>query len=193
MIKEASKTWKKVFGNWKYVILTLVVAFIFYALNGLMLNVNNLGSSGGLGFFGSIIFFKTLFLGFSSQVKLHTFISIIAISLLIGALFSLITYKVKSTKKESKNWGFLPSIGTFVAAFAPGCAACGVGLVAILGFSGAAINFLPLNGLEFSLVSILILGTAIFKISYDLEKPPACKVDFAKKSSKNKMSKKKNV
>lgn len=181
MLKEERKIWKNVFSNWRYMVLTIVVAFIFFVLNGIILNVNNLSSiSSGLDFLGSIKIFSTILLGFGSRVAVHTFISTILISLLIGVLFSLITYKIRSTHAKSSNWGILPSVGTFVAAFAPGCAACGIGLVAVLGLSGAAINFLPLKGFEISLISLLILSIAIFKISGNLARPPACKVDLKK-------------
>ena len=57
----------------------------------------------------------------------------------------------------------LSGIGLFLGAFAPGCAACGVGLAAALGLGAGFLSFLPYKGLELSIIAIIILGYAIIK------------------------------
>ena len=59
-------------------------------------------------------------------------------------------------------------IGTFLAIFVPGCAACGIGLVSLLGLGGGLINFLPWNGIEISIISIIILLIAIYQITKNM-------------------------
>ncbi|OIO81437.1 hypothetical protein AUJ84_01190 [Candidatus Pacearchaeota archaeon CG1_02_32_132] len=93
---------------------------------------------------------------------------------MLGILISIIVYKTKNvSEKTSKGNNSLSAIGLFLAILAPGCAACGLGLIAVLGLSGAILTFLPYKGLEISVISIAILAFAIFKMSKDIT---ICKV-----------------
>jgi hypothetical protein len=64
---------------------------------------------------------------------------------MLGMLFSIVSYKVsiqgKNVVSISKKSGVFGSIGVFLATLAPGCAACGVGLAAVLGVSGSFISY----------------------------------------------------
>lgn len=90
-------------------------------------------------------------------------------------LFSLLFYKARSLKGEKKGFGIISSIGFFLGAFAPGCAACGIGLASLLGVSAATLSFLPFGGLELSIIAILIIGFAIYKVSDN-----SCKINYKK-------------
>jgi len=168
--------WKRVFGNFKYSLLAIFIAISFYALNVFIANFRaliNLYSS--LGFLGTIKLFFILMLGFYNLILFSSFISLVIISLLLGMLFSLIFYKINILKGNGKKFGLISIIGAFLGAFAPGCAACGLGLASILGLSGAFLTFLPFKGLELSILAIVILGIAIFKTSND-----SCKIMLKK-------------
>jgi hypothetical protein len=107
---------------------------------------------------------------------LHSYISLIIISILIGILFSLIIFKVNLGKEsDSKKLGFFASIGIFLATIAPGCAVCGVGLLSILGIGSGFLLFLPFEGLELSILSILILIYATKKVTTEMY---MCKTDL---------------
>ena len=107
-------------------------------------------------------------------LKLYSFIGVIVISLLFGFLFSLVFYKVNffkdSSEKKSGLFGIMGSgvFGAFAGIFATGCAACGVGLVSILGISAGFLSIFPYHGFEFTLISIFILVFAIIKISKNM-------------------------
>lgn len=161
------KIWKEVFLNWKYSLIAIVIAFIFYSLNVLISGYRNLiGLYSDLGAFGSLQFFFGLLIGFKDTILTSSFYSLVIISVLFGILISLIFYKSQLIHySENKNVGVLSSIGLFLAAFAPGCAACGVGLAAALGLGAGFLSFLPYKGLELSVIAILILGYSIVKIS----------------------------
>ena len=166
--------WKRVFGNWRYSVIAFVIAILFYALNVLIANFNSLiDFYPSFGFFGSIKFFLVLMIGFINVIKWYSFISLIIISFFIGILFSLIFYRINIIKSVGRNGNFIGLIGIIIGAVAPGCAACGIGLASSLGLSVVFLNLLPLKGFEFSILSILILAFALYKVSNE-----SCKIEY---------------
>lgn len=177
-IKEKLKIWKKIFGSWKYSSLALVVAILFYSFNVL---VNNWGSIFGFysnnGFIQAVNFFSILSLGFYNTIKFHSFVSLIIVSVLLGALFSIVTYKtIAGSELQSKRFGIIGSVGIFLAALAPGCAACGVGLFSVLGISAATLSIFPYEGLELSIFAIFLLTFSIGKITKSMNGCNACQI-----------------
>ncbi len=168
--KQICNTWKRVFSSWKYLTFTMIIALAFYSINVLISSWKNFtGFYSTLGFLKTIKFFFTLFFGFKETVMLHSFISLIIISILFGMLFSLVGYKIKIGQRvDGKKIGLFGSIGLFLGAFAPGCAACGVGLASILGISGGFLTFLPYEGFELSIASVLILGFTIVTVTKNI-------------------------
>ena len=180
-IKRALFFWKKVFGNWRYSLLALFIAFLFYSLNVLIGNFRSVISYySSFGFLGTIKFFFVLAKGFVHVIPSTSVASLILISFLFGILFSLVLYRFKLANVNNKrNLGFFATMGAFLGTVAPGCAACGIGLLPLLGLSSAVLTFFPLKGLELSLLAIAILMTAIFKISED-----SCKIMFKEKNER---------
>jgi len=123
-----------------------------------------------VGLFKSLTLFFSLLLGFKDTVLLSSFISIIIISILFGMLVSLLTYRKKLQFNKINNVGFISGIGLILASFVPGCAACGVGLASVIGLSAGFLTFLPYKGLELSILSIIILATAIIQVTNKLYK-----------------------
>lgn len=169
------KNFRKVFGNWRYLLLGVFVAFLFYALNVLIYSFGILKSFySTLGFVGTFKLFFSLMKGFGNTIETHSYVSLIIISILFGIFFSLIGYKVRVLNDTgNKKIGFFASVGLFLGILVPGCAVCGIGILSALGLSAAVLSFLPYKGLELSILSIVILGIVIFKISNELN---VCKV-----------------
>ena len=175
--KELFSVWKKVFSNWKYITLAVIIALIFYSFNVFIANFSSLISFYQLGFFGSIKLFFAFFVGFRSTTFLNVFITLIILSIFLGILFSLIAYKTKMIKSLSKKTGAFTTAGIFLGIIAPGCAACGVGLLSVFGIGAATLAFLPFDGLELSALASVILLVLIFKITKDINKEIICKID----------------
>ncbi|MEX0932968.1 MAG: hypothetical protein WDZ77_02615 [Candidatus Pacearchaeota archaeon] len=177
-LKQIFTAWKKVFKGWKYVSLAIFIAFTFYSFNTIIGNWEALTSFySSLGFFRTIKLFFTLLLGFHNTVTFPSFISLIIISVLFGLLFSLIIYKTIEIKTALKGGGIFASVGIFLGALAPGCAACGIGLLSVFGFSVAFLTFLPFDGLELSILSIAILSFSTIKISQKINEGITCKIN----------------
>ena len=178
MAKELFSVWKKVFGNWRYLTLTVIVAVVFYSLNVIIKSYESLISLySQIGLLGSIKLFFSFFIGFKSTTFIGVFISIILVSILLGILFSLIAYKTKMIKSVSGKTGFFVTSGIFLGVLAPGCAACGVGILSLFGISAATLAFLPYDGLELSAIAAVILLVLVFKITKDINKGIVCKTD----------------
>ena len=177
MVKEFFSVWKKVFSYWKYLALTIIIALVFYSLNVFIASYNSLISLySQLGFLGSIKLFLNFLIGFKSTTFLSVFISLIVLSIFLGLLFSLIAYKTKMIKSVSRKTGFFATTGIFLGVLAPGCAACGIGLLSLFGISAATLTFLPYNGLELSALSSVILFILVFKITKDINKGISCEI-----------------
>ena len=177
MIKGLLSVWKKVFSNWKYLALTIVIALSFYSLNVFISDYKSFVSLySKLGLLGSIKLFFNLFIGFKSTTFWYIYVNIIVLSFLIGILFSLIAYKTKMIKSMSKETGILTTAGIFLGILAPGCAACGVGLLSLFGISAATLSFLPFAGAELGFLSTALLLFIIFKITKDINKGIVCKI-----------------
>lgn len=181
-LRQLLSTWKNVFTNWKYLASTAILALIFYSINVLISNWSSLtGFYSDFGFIGTIKFFIILFLGFKETILLYSFLSLIIISILFGMLFSLVWYKINLGKNAGTEIGLFGGMGLFLAAFAPGCAACGVGLASILGLSAGALSFLPYDGFELSLASIGLLGFTIVRLTENMY---VCKTKVLKEGIK---------
>lgn len=172
--KENFRIWKRVF-NYKFIILALSIALIFYGINVIIANWKTLisvFSSNGLISFIQI-FFK-LSLGFGKTIEWYSFTSLLIISFLLGMFFSLITYKTISIKSTNKESGFYALMGVFLGILVPGCAACGIGFLSAFGLGIFFLNVLPFKGLEISILSIFLLAFAIFKITDKINKGNSC-------------------
>ena len=140
-----------------------------------------------MNFFFGIKFFFVLFFGFKETIIYSSFVSLVTISVLLGILFSLITYKTVMIKKSSNGIGVLGTTGIFLGILAPGCAACGIGILSALGFGAAVLTFLPFNGLEISFLAIWILLFSVAKISKDIKKGTICEIDNEKVFKRKKL------
>ena len=178
--KEIFNAWKVVFGNARYIFLTIIVALGFYFFNVLISNASLLiyvfNSSGA----GKMIeLLGSLIAGFGRTILLSSFISLIIISLLFGVLASLFVFKIKAREKNTKL-GVIGGLGVLLGVIAPGCAACGIGLLSVLGLGSAFLTFLPFEGLELSILAILLLNLTILKASKDLTTCKVCQIHMKK-------------
>lgn len=170
---------KLVFYNWKYITLSVIVAILFYTFNVFISNYKIVFfSMTSYSFLDNFRFYFNLIMGYGNTMILSSFVTLIIISVLFGVLVSLITFKIRMIKSfENHKLGVFASVGILLGILAPGCAACGLGLLPLLGLSATSLYFLPFKGLEISIIAILILGFAIFQISRNITE---CKITSRK-------------
>ena len=181
-IKETTSGFLQVLKRREYLAMTLIFAALFYAINIFLSNFRELTTIiKNQGFFHMLSVFPLFIVNYADFFTYKFFIGLIILSLLFGFLISLITYKTKMLKNFSKKTGFLTSAGIFFGVIAPGCSACGVGFISVIGFGSAAIAFLPWKGFELMILSVLLLLYAVYKISDQINTGIVCAVPIGKK------------
>jgi len=176
-IKEPFIVLKRVFQQPKYLGYAVILGFLFYIINGLIANIKNFPVAFKLfNFADAIKFLFYLSLVFINGTELFTAIGIIFLSILIGALISLLIYRVKTF--NSAQGSFFGFMGIFLGILAPGCATCGIGAVAILGLSSALL-VLPFKGKEVILLALVFVIFSIIKVAGKLYNP-VCEIEIKK-------------
>ena len=169
-----------VFKNWRYMLLSTVVAIIAFALATWLPNFRLLYSilkdplvplsvklTLPFNLLGSIA------TNFTQLAAAYTVI----IALLIGVNVSLSVYQVRRQRQFSGGSAGVSSLGVASGVLGVGCAACNsLVLMSILGISGGAgvIGLLPLKGGEFGILGMMLLGLATYLLAKQTVKPLAC-------------------
>ncbi len=84
--------------------------------------------------------------------------------------------------KVMKSYGSMKVVvggSSLLGLVSTGCASCGLPLLAFLGL-GSSVSFLPLKGLELSLLTIILLLTSTFFLIKKLKTKSSCEVDYEK-------------
>ncbi len=163
---------KKVFSRAEYLIITFIFAVLLYSLNVIIASWRSLFSFyNSAGFSQALQLFLDLFFGMYKTVKFSSFVSLVIISVLFGILLSLLLYK-KNLGMNDKKLGAMGFFGFFLGIFAPGCMACGFGVISALGLSAGIVSLFPYEGLELSILAIIILILAIFHTTKALNTCP---------------------
>lgn len=177
-VKEVLTVWGRVFRNWNYVLLMLIVGFVFYMFNGVILNIQNIGSVYGLlGLFGTAKFLFASSLRFFESVTTFNAVSVFLLSVFVGVLISLLVFRFNTIDKSARGKvGKVGSFGMLLGVAAPGCVACGVGLLSLLGLT-SVLAALPFQGHEVSIIAIGLVGFSVVNISRKLYNP-VCKINY---------------
>lgn len=163
--------WKIIFSKPRYIVLTIGVAALFYFVNVVIIDFATIASFiSANGFFASIPFIWVLSVGLMETITVLSFVSLLVVSVLLGMLISIVSYKVHigMSSKSSKRTSLVGSAGVALAAIAPGCAVCGLGILPVLGVSTAFLTVLPFHGVELSFLAIAIVGHTVYRVSKGL-------------------------
>lgn len=93
--------------------------------------------------------------GLQTAMPFSTVVILILTALLTGINLSLVSVKLASFR-TIKNVHFVVGGGSLIGIVGSGCAACGLPILSLLGFSGSIMN-LPFHGTELSYFSLLLL------------------------------------
>lgn len=150
---------KEVYSKPFYIAVAVAGIVLFYLIDVIISDFPDLRSLSNEGSLKLLFYY---FVGYPSTIDPYSKFFLFAIALLFGSYLALATYKTGQVKTEKIT--FFGSIGLFFGLFAPSCAACGIGLASILGIGGAIVT-LPFEGKEISLLAILLLSYANFRIA----------------------------
>ena len=104
----------------------------------------------------------------------------IAIAILFGINVSMVVYFLRRRVDEVKQSGVATGLfGITSGVIGMGCAACGsfllTSLLSLVGASGI-LAFLPLNGGEFGILGVALLGTSLYMTAKKIQNPAVCKI-----------------
>jgi len=174
----------RVFGKAGYVVLALVVAGMTLAVATLLPNMqlvtsvlvsSDMAAPTKFSLIASLLgSIATNFTGISAATT-------VAISLLFGMNVAMVAYVIAGKLKEVSNGALATgSLGALLGVLGLGCAACGSFLLLnFLAFFGAAslLALLPLRGVEFNLLALVLLVLAIVLAAKKIAQPSICKIN----------------
>lgn len=175
---------QKVFRKPQYAFLALITSIVVFAfavwLPNLSLIVRVMGHPGVP--FSQKLDFPISLLG--SIVTNFTLLSAsytIAIAILFGMNVSMIVYFLRRRVDEVKQAGLATGLfGITSGVIGMGCAACGSFLLtSMLSLVGASsiLAFLPLNGGEFGILGVILLGASLYMTAKKIQNPAICKIN----------------
>ena len=172
MLRNMSNAFRLVFSQKKYIAIAAITALVIFLFNVYITNYKLLQE-----IFTTRILFDLL-IGTFQSLAWYAQISTVTLSVLTGITLSLLAFKIKVARADVKDSSGI--LGTIFGVLVPGCATCGIGVLAILGFTSALLT-LPLKGLEFAILGIAILSVTILYTSKQIVECPACQVQLKKK------------
>jgi hypothetical protein len=174
---------KKVFREPRYTVLALGVAFtqlsvvLWWQNWSLVQTVVTLSEPSLL---MKLSFLVSLYAGLGTNFTLLSAAVLLGTVLLFGMQIALLTYfirrSVRGQRKLSALHGFGVS-GLIASTLGIGCAACGsLMLTSLIATAGGAVlvTALPLHGLEFGIVGLMLLGYATILLARKIDAPNVC-------------------
>lgn len=180
MIADAFQT---VFKDWRYVFLSVFVAALAFAFATWLPNLQLLYSilKDPLVPLGDKLTLPINLLdSITTNFTILTASYTIAIAVLTGINFALAMYQIIRQRQSFSGTGaFASSLGVLSGFFGIGCAACNsLVLVSVLGIVGGAgvVPLLPLQGGEFGIAGVLLLGAATYVLARQITSPLGCAI-----------------
>jgi len=172
---------RRVFGDYRYILIALAVALLAFSLSIWLRNVSLIAATFTSSLFSlsdRVLLLLGLLGGIVTTDTALTAILTISMSLFFGVNIALLIYCFVQRHKLPAAKESATAIGGLIAAvFGIGCSACGtLVLSAILSSVGAAglLAFLPLGGGEFLIISIVLLAASIYLIAKSIQTSAVC-------------------
>lgn len=101
---------------------------------------------------------------------------LVVVAILTGANLTLVVQRLQTIRASGKM-SFVVGGSSLLGIVGSGCASCGLPILAFLGLSGA-IFYLPFQGLELSVLAILLLSVSLYSLIKQSTKQTICAVDI---------------
>lgn len=175
----------KVFTQFKYILLTTVVAFLLIAFAAWLPNLHLITksmSSSSMTFLEKTNLVVSLLGSLRTNFTTWSLFITVSIATLAGIQLSLLVYYLKKFIGAKSEMGMSVS-GILLGILGVGCVSCGsVILTSVIGLGSttAIIAYLPLRGQEFGIFGIAILLVAIYSLLNKIKQPYGCLIRSAK-------------
>ena len=118
---------------------------------------------------------SSLLVGMWTSMSKIGLASTVIIALLTGLNLALVVNRLKILRSSNKV-RFTVGGSSLLGIVGSGCASCGLSILAFLGLSGA-IFYLPFQGLELSVLAIVLLSVSLYSLIKQSTKKTVCVVD----------------
>lgn len=113
-----------------------------------------------------------LLAGMRTSMSGLSLLLLIVVSILTGANLTLVVQRLRIIQASGKM-SFVVGGGSLLGIIGSGCASCGLPILAFLGLSGA-IFYLPFQGLELSVLAIVLLSVSLHVLIKQQVKQSVC-------------------
>lgn len=100
---------------------------------------------------------------------------LVIVAILTGANLTLVVQRIRELRASGKM-SLVVGGSSLLGIVGSGCASCGLPILAFLGLSGA-IFYLPFQGLELSVLAIILLSVSLYSLVRQSAKQAVCAVD----------------
>lgn len=171
----------KVFAEFKYLLLTLIIAVVVIAFAAWLPNLHLITktmSSTTMTLWEKTNLITSLLGSLQTNFTTLSLFTTVSIAILTGIQSSLFVYYLKQSFRAQKEIG-ISFVGISLSLIGVGCVSCGsVVLTSLIGlsFTTAIITYLPFRGQEFGFIGIAIMLVAINLVLKKIKQPYSCKL-----------------
>jgi len=115
-----------------------------------------------------------LLAGMWTAMSTLSLVLLIIVAILTGANLTLVVQRLRTIRASGKM-SFMVGGSSILGIVGSGCASCGLPILAFLGLSGA-IFYLPFQGLELSVLAIVLLSVSLYSLIKRSAKQEVCAV-----------------
>ena len=160
--RELKNLMQRILTSQSFLIPTFIIASVYVVFTNYLMNAGLIGVT-LFGSFSLIYKFNLLFAlfqGMWSVMSGNALVLLFLTAFLTGANLTLLIRQLKLLRAAS-GLHFVVGGNTILGLAGAGCAACGLPVLSILGFSGS-ILYLPFRGQEISYLSFLLLSISFY-------------------------------
>lgn len=175
------KAIKLVFKNTRYIITGIVFAILVYILFVMTNKAGFISFTIKSDMFDLFTRIKLIVSSlFSIETNFSSYLSfsvIVLVAIVAGINIAMLVYLLRRQAKASKEAG-ASFFGILAGMLGIGCAACGSVILTSLfglGFTAGLISFLPFDGAEFMILSVIVIFASVYYVSKKIVNPMVCK------------------
>jgi len=168
-----SALWSK-----KILIPTVIIAILYVVATVYLMNAglvkDTIFGSHSLSYKWNLL--VALLAGMWTAMSTLSLVLLIIVAILTGANLTLVLQRLRTIRASGKM-SFVVGGSSLLGIVGSGCASCGLPILAFLGLSGA-IFYLPFQGLELSVLAIILLSVSLYFLIKQSTKQEVCAVDI---------------
>ena len=115
-----------------------------------------------------------LLTGMWTAMSTTSLVLLIIVAILTGVNLTLVVERIREIRASGKM-SLVVGGSSLLGIVGSGCASCGLPILALLGLSGAAF-YLPFQGLELSVIAIVLLAVSLYTLIRQRAKQVVCEV-----------------